>query len=157
MGIFDWFNKRNKNEEYDSSHTHQLADGSRGAANVNGNGEEGSKIDESELLSEERVIARMTEDMKGALIYGDTLNRVSDYNIENGTFVIPEHVRNIETYAFRNCKDLIEITIPRTVEHIGIATFEDCANLTTVNYLAQSPNICSWRFKNCVKLKNNVL
>jgi hypothetical protein len=49
---------------------------------------------------------------------------------------------------------LVEITIPETVEHIGLATFENCKNLENVNYLAKSPNICSWRFKDCEKLKD---
>lgn len=143
MGILDLFKKFNKKKDVSKPE------------NTTDNNE--LKLKDCTPDSITRLISTMTSKSVCARTNGDVLERVNDEYIENGTYVIPEFVRNIDTNAFWNCQNLVEITIPKTVEHIGLATFENCKNLVTVNYLAQSPTICSWRFKDCEKLRNITL
>lgn len=58
---------------------------------------------------------------------------------------IPEGVTQMETYAFWDCPNITEITIPSTVVSWGQTVFRNCTNLTTVYYnpvncTAQAPN-----------------
>lgn len=43
-------------------------------------------------------------------------------------------VKEIEKYAFRNCKKLNEITIPASVEVIGHSAFADCNSLVSLSF-----------------------
>ncbi len=47
-------------------------------------------------------------------------------------------VATIAKEAFKDCKDLTEITIPRTITKIGGHAFKGCENLRTVNYNANN-------------------
>ena len=47
-------------------------------------------------------------------------------------------VATIATGAFKDCKDLTEISIPKTVTKIGGHAFKGCENLRTVNYNANN-------------------
>lgn len=47
--------------------------------------------------------------------------------IENG-------ITDIEDYAFHNCANLQEITIPESVSNIGFDVFSNCENLHTIRY-----------------------
>ena len=46
--------------------------------------------------------------------------------------VIPDNVTSINSYAFRNCKDLISVTIGNGVTSIGESAFYDCDKLVEV-------------------------
>ena len=52
------------------------------------------------------------------------------------TFVIPESVTRIESYAFRGCHLLTEIIIPKTnpIEYIGHHAFEGCRSLKRIQF-----------------------
>jgi hypothetical protein len=52
-------------------------------------------------------------------------------------YKIPDSVMHIEDRAFASCKKLREVTIPKTVESIGVNPFLRCCNLCVVNH---SPN-----------------
>ena len=54
----------------------------------------------------------------------------SNSGIESIT--IPEGTRNIDNYAFENCKSLTEINLPESLENIGSEAFRNCITLTTV-------------------------
>ena len=41
--------------------------------------------------------------------------------------------RNIGSYAFLDCNNLTQITIPNNVTNIGINPFTNCSKLTTIN------------------------
>lgn len=60
---------------------------------------------------------------------------------------------DIGYYAFYDCYNLKEVTIPKTVTTIGEAAFLGCSSLVTVNVLgdAKFGHSC---FANCVSLKN---
>ena len=51
---------------------------------------------------------------------------------------ITYNVATIEKEAFKDCKDLTEISIPRTITKIGGHAFKGCENLRTVNYNANN-------------------
>ena len=49
-------------------------------------------------------------------------------------YKIPDSVTHIEDRAFASCKKLREVTIPETVERIGVNPFLRCCNLCVVNH-----------------------
>ena len=50
--------------------------------------------------------------------------------------IIPEGITEIKSYAFYNCTTAYSLTIPESIESIGISAFEGCAGLCTVKYNA---------------------
>ena len=71
----------------------------------------------------------------------------SEGDAYKGVISIPEQVTfegttydvaTIEKEAFKDCKDLTEISIPRTITKIGGHAFKGCENLRTVNYNANN-------------------
>ncbi len=66
------------------------------------------------------------------------------------TFTVTE----IGQDAFKNCTNLIYITIPNTITTIGIRAFEGCSNLTSVIIPASVKEIKDWAFKNCTQLND---
>ena len=71
----------------------------------------------------------------------------SEGDVYKGVVNIPEkvlfegttyEVATIATGAFKDCKDLTEISIPKTVTKIGGHAFKGCENLRTVNYNANN-------------------
>ena len=61
-------------------------------------------------------------------------------------------VTEIDSYAFRNCTNILTITIPDTVTYIKDNAFEGCTNLTRVNIGNGLEKIGSDIFKGCVNL-----
>ena len=53
--------------------------------------------------------------------------------------------------VFAGCTALKTVTLPRSIEWIGVSAFENCASLTTVNCTIEDrgPSICVRAFKNC--------
>ena len=71
----------------------------------------------------------------------------SETEAYKGVINIPEQITHegttydvatIASETFKNCKDLTEITIPRTITKIGGHAFKGCDNLRTVNYNANN-------------------
>lgn len=56
-------------------------------------------------------------------IKDNVLVKVTDDDIKNGTFIIPENITEIGDSAFSGCKKLISINIPDNVIEIGICAF----------------------------------
>ena len=44
--------------------------------------------------------------------------------------------KEIDEYAFAHCKSLRKITLPKTLEKLGIGTFYDCARLEEITFLS---------------------
>ena len=110
-------------------------------------------------------------------IEDNILIRVNNKEIQNGTFVIPDGIKEIGNFAFRDCINLRNIYIPNGVFSIGDHAFEFCENLESikipngVNYIGKDAFLSCTRLKNiempdrmggigtrafglCVKLKN---
>ena len=110
---------------------------------------------------------------KNALYYADMKIGNLKYQLSNGTasviglvtdvtsIIIPEkvivegqeyQVTGINTSAFRNCSDLISVTIPNSVKSIGSSAFYDCSGLTSVTIGNSITSIGNSAFSGCAKL-----
>ena len=66
--------------------------------------------------------------------YKGVINIPENVTFEGTTY----EVATIATGAFKDCKDLTEISIPKTITKIGGHAFKGCENLRTVNYNANN-------------------
>ena len=48
------------------------------------------------------------------------------YEIKDGVGIIPEGVKEIASFAFKDCKDLTSVVIPEWVTKIGSSAFSGC-------------------------------
>lgn len=71
--------------------------------------------------------------------------------------IIPESVKEIEIFAFANCKQLISLDLPYGVEIIKENAFNGCENLSAVSLPNSLSEIGESCFMNCSKLKNIVI
>ena len=62
---------------------------------------------------------------------------------------IPEGVQQIADGAFRNCGELVSITLPSTLRCIGANAFEGCTNLECVELPEGLESIGDGAFRNC--------
>ena len=94
--------------------------------------------------------------LKKVVITGGTsIGTYAFYDCSNLTEItIPSTVTSIGTYAFSSCSKLTEITIPSTVTSILDSTFSGCSNLQTVTFDGDSQlrSIGKYAFNNCSKL-----
>ena len=51
---------------------------------------------------------------------------------DDSSYTIPEGIRHIENYSFEGCKKLRSLTVPESMESIGMA-FDGCDNLESLN------------------------
>ena len=63
-----------------------------------------------------------------------------------GELIIPNTIdghpiTKIGNYAFRDCKDLTSITIPKGVTEIEVNGFKDCRSLTSITFRGDAPNL----------------
>lgn len=61
-------------------------------------------------------------------------------------------VTQILDEAFKNCTELVSVTIPEGIRFVGISAFEGCSNLTGVSFPASTKIITSYAFRNCTSL-----
>ena len=71
--------------------------------------------------------------------------------------VIPNSVKNIESYAFENCSRLISVMIPNSVTSIGNHAFFDCRSLASVTIPNSIMSIRGSAFFECCSLKNVII
>ena len=76
------------------------------------------------------------------------------YNLE--TVTLPRGLKKIRPFAFRACKSIKKVIMPPEAITIERAAFENCANLETVE-LPSGSFVNHEAFKNCPKLKKNIL
>ena len=115
--------------------------------------------------AESGVIARGVNISASAEPYGDfeydflddgTLE-ITKYTGESENVVIPstingEKVTSIKYFAFRDCTNLVSVTIPSSVTKIGGQAFENCTSLTSVTIANGVTNIDGYAFINCTSL-----
>lgn len=102
----------------------------------------------------------------GALAFADcmSLKRISFPGVETigwGCFygctalvnvVLPETLRSIGDQAFYQCSRLAGITIPQSVEEMGVMVFSYCKSLVYVRIQAKLTVLPNWTFYGCVRL-----
>lgn len=59
----------------------------------------------------------------------------------------------LRSFAFRYCTSLESISLPSTLETIGLSAFEECVNLKTIVIPESLTEIKSYAFQNCTALQ----
>lgn len=86
------------------------------------------------------------------IIENNVLVKVSDEDITNGTFTIPDNIISIKEKAFFNCSSLTNITIPDSVTSIGRCAFYYCNSLTSITIPNNVMSIGEYAFSWCSSL-----
>ena len=88
---------------------------------------------------------------------GKSVTRIGDYafaNCKNITEItIPDTVKSIGSHAFWGCSSLTGIVVPDDVKTVGDHAFRDCTGLKSVTLPKNLNYIDKYIFKNCVELK----
>ena len=85
-------------------------------------------------------------------IKDNVLIKVENDDIVDGTFVIPNHINEIDSYAFEGNHKLKYIIIPNNVIKIGRCAFHICENLEYVKLSDNLKSISDSLFMGCVSL-----
>lgn len=96
-------------------------------------------------------------DIDGVLFDKNKKKLVTFPNQKSDTYVIPDSVNTVCTFAFDNCSNLRSLTIPNSVTNIENCAFNYCNNLTKINLPGNLINLGSRAFSNCENLKDIVL
>ena len=76
-------------------------------------------------------------------------NELSDEDYTVGVFTLV----GLESQAFKNCEDLVSITLPNSIQYIKDSAFKGCKNLTTIN-LSSNINDVDFMFaQGCMRLQ----
>ena len=73
------------------------------------------------------------------------------------TVVIEDGVTSIGDHAFRDCGDMIKITLPNSVTRIGVRAFGDCIGLSSIDLPESLVTIDLEAFANCENLESIVI
>lgn len=107
-----------------------------------------------------RAGARAFSDCKGLagqdgfVVFGDVLY---DYFGADREICIPEGIRSVEKFAFRNCAHLERVRFSSTVEYIGDQAFENCHALKQVIFPEGLRRIGEQAFCHCTALEEILL
>ena len=83
------------------------------------------------------------------IIENSCLTRVSNNEIVDGKFMIPDSVTSIGDFAFEDCSKLTNVTIPDSMTSIGSNAFYNCSGLTNVTIPDSVTSIGSAAFSGC--------
>lgn len=70
--------------------------------------------------------------IKGVLFSYDKKVLIAYPNKHGSIYSIPEGVKSINKFAFKDCPNIIELHIPKSLRHIGINAFYRCTNLKEI-------------------------
>ncbi|MBU1093978.1 MAG: leucine-rich repeat protein [Firmicutes bacterium] len=93
------------------------------------------------------------------ILLSDNTYEITGYIGSNTTLVIPSNhlgkeITSIGSFAFYDCNNLINITIPSSVTNIGYSAFYNCSALVSITIPFGVNTIESNAFANCVNLLN---
>jgi len=152
MGILDYF-KKNRGQENDND---KKNNGNQ-ENNKQGNNETliAKSIQSNSTSTSGRPLASSFDEI---VCRGDELIKVYPSNVENGVFVVPKHIKKIAMMAFSNLKDLHTVIMHDGIEHISSYAFINCKNLVEVRGLENAENLkVVAGFNNCLRLQNITL
>jgi hypothetical protein len=66
-----------------------------------------------------------------------------------GVYSIPEGVKEINDWAFSQCRNLTKVVIPNGVERIGVLAFSKCRGLTDIEFPESLTEIGGMAFNSC--------
>ncbi len=92
-------------------------------------------------------------------ITDSTLNGLTEYGKTRSEFKIPNGIEAIAAEAFYGCKNIVKMTISSTVLNIGNSAFEQCAELTELNFEEGNKldSIGENAFELCKKLQSFII
>lgn len=86
-------------------------------------------------------------------IDGTILYKITNNDIKNGSFVIPDEVTTIDRDAFRDChEDLTQLTLPANLTTIHDMAFLLCTSLTQLTFPKGLKSIGLFAFNRCTEL-----
>ena len=83
----------------------------------------------------------------------EPFGRLDSVSYDLISLTIPDSVTHIGDHAFSKCMKLTTVKLPSNISCIGYGTFEDCSSLTTINIPNGIESIGDSAFKNCKSLK----
>ena len=83
---------------------------------------------------------------------GRMASEAFNYDLRIKKAVIGVGITNISSYAFANCKNLVDIEFPTTVTEIGERAFYNCDSITDVSFNQELELIDDYAFYNCDNL-----
>lgn len=88
------------------------------------------------------------------IIFGDDVESIPRLGCEGlaGTLRIPDKVKTIGSYSFRNNKDLEEVILGSSVEFIGREAFEGCTALKSITIPESVTSITAKAFDGCTNM-----
>ena len=81
----------------------------------------------------------------------------NQYNVINGTGIVPEGATVIDDWAFGGNKELMEIAVPKSVTIIGESAFAGCEKLRKIDLPNMIVEIGEMAFDGCGSLKDIVI
>lgn len=93
------------------------------------------------------------------LVLPASIENIADFAITNNPFltkIILADVKTIGNFAFNNCTNLREISIPKSVLKIGNGAFFCCSSLNKIE-IKGTPEISKTAFKECPSVQKIVL
>lgn len=94
-----------------------------------------------------------TDTSAAKVIIPDTVKRIGGYAFKNCTTVttieFPDSVEEIGNGAFYGCTALETLTLPETVTKIGVKAFQNCTNLKNLNWPSNLTYVPADAFWNC--------
>ena len=97
------------------------------------------------------IVTPYNADAFGAVILSNT------YENGKGIILLNGVVTAIKDFAFLNCKNLANITLPNSLTEIGERSFGACQNLTNIIIPNSLVSIGNWAFEYCESLSNITL
>lgn len=94
------------------------------------------------------------QDVRGDVILPERIevrrcDELEDKDYSVGVFTLI----GLDSQAFKNCDDLVSITLPNSVEYIKNCAFMDCKNLTTINFSSVTNDVDFMFFSGCKRLQ----
>ena len=131
MVFFDYFKKKHKQENSDIK---------------------------PEIVEESPVIPmkQLTNSMYDGISYeGELLTKVYPQNIQNGTFIVPEHIKSINTFAFSQLRNLYTVIMHDGVRFVHPLAFQGCDNLREIKGLENAETMKTVNgYQDCSNLKS---
>ena len=107
--------------------------------------------------------ADISYDVVGGKIYFDAATgTITDCDTSVTEAVIPEDIYGVKVIAikrnaFKDCKNLVKVSLPDTVETIGESAFYNCKSLEKVNIPTKIKTIEDYTFFDCDSLKDIII
>ncbi len=108
-----------------------------------------------------------SQDVDTQLRENNILSETDDYEIVDNVIKkylgnaeciqLPFGIRGIDKAAFRGCKSIKTVVLPKSIEFISEQAFESCVNLIEINIPPLVKSIFSHTFRNCNALSSIIL